>query len=268
VSSPDPQAVFERRIAQTLRDSAAGLTSSFVSPLPSSQHAKALLQSKSGDAYFYEIPAKDGQGVYRISFREREFPDLTTTWWKRVETTDAGEVWKRSQTHAGKQQNVYTARKKFGELGFMVRFEYPASSSGLIDVKKRLDALVNNAREQRLFDESFRGVDVGHYTPFLGDWAGAMRNSRGQFVPRSELKISLIDERQLAGQWHAGWEFQDAQVVENVLLWTHEKVAGCRDYQNRFQIENDGKKGILYYEVVDHCKNGETYSGMSWLNRE
>lgn|GEM_PF-5500172 len=93
-----------------------------------------------------------------------------------------------------------------------------------------------------------------------GAWFGSYRNDKGE---SGTSIINLVERANgvLTGD-EAGWKIQHGHRFGNVLTWQYlKRVRGCRDYQVRLELSDDGKVLTGTYTVKDRCAGPANYSG-------
>jgi len=93
-----------------------------------------------------------------------------------------------------------------------------------------------------------------------GSWSGTYRNDKGE---SGYSIINLVEHANgvLTGD-EAGWKIKHGRRVGNVLTWQYPNQAhGCRDYQVRLELSDDGKVLTGTYTVKDRCAGPANYSG-------
>lgn len=99
-------------------------------------------------------------------------------------------------------------------------------------------------------------------TPIMsvgGRWSGSWENTQGG---KATSTIRIVEETNgLIKGDEDGWVIENGSRKGNVLTWEYHRINnGCRDYQVRMKISDDGKVANGTYEVIDRCEN-KNYSG-------
>lgn len=93
----------------------------------------------------------------------------------------------------------------------------------------------------------------------VGRWSGSWENTQGG---KDTSTIRIVEETNgLIKGDEDGWVIENGSRKGNVLTWEYNRINnGCRDYQVRLKISEDGKVANGTYEVTDRCEN-KNYSG-------